>query len=144
MRCEVGDVSELRPLGRRFDGPSRGKYGFLSEPTGEEAGTGPRVRITARLDPPIELPGSGWPDPWNSDPPCRVRTAPGAAPGCDDHTIRSVLGELPGAYSTITIGLIAPSEVKESVPEKSAAVCFQTRTYVAFAAQRPRSAVSAL
>ncbi|MFI0786217.1 class I SAM-dependent methyltransferase [Streptomyces lydicus] len=38
-----------------FDGPSMGKYGFLSEPTGEEAETGPRVRITALLDPPIEF-----------------------------------------------------------------------------------------
>lgn len=37
----------------RFDGPSMGKYGFLSELTGEEAETGPRVRITALLDPPI-------------------------------------------------------------------------------------------
>ncbi|MFF2807900.1 class I SAM-dependent methyltransferase [Streptomyces sp. NPDC058000] len=99
VRYEVGDVAELRPLGRhfdiatavqllnyaedvasmermcrnvhgslapgaeffvlaqtpdyRFDGPSMDKYGFLSEPTGEEAETGPRVRITALLDPPI-------------------------------------------------------------------------------------------
>lgn len=37
----------------RFDGPPLGKYGFLSELTGEEAETGPRVRITALLDPPI-------------------------------------------------------------------------------------------
>ncbi|MFH8680681.1 class I SAM-dependent methyltransferase [Streptomyces lydicus] len=101
VRFEVGDVSALRPLERRFDiatgvqllnyaqdvaameqmcrtvhrslapggeffalnqspdhlldGPSMGKYGFLSEPTGEEAETGPRVRITALLDPPIEF-----------------------------------------------------------------------------------------
>ncbi|WP_267244056.1 class I SAM-dependent methyltransferase [Streptomyces sp. PR69] len=101
VRYEVGDVSELPPLGRRFDlatavyllnyaedaatmermcrgihrslvpggeffvltqapdyrfdGPPTGKYGFLYEPTGEEAGTGPRVRITALLDPPIEF-----------------------------------------------------------------------------------------
>ncbi|MEV7380361.1 class I SAM-dependent methyltransferase [Streptomyces lydicus] len=39
----------------RFDGPSLGKYGFLCEPTGEEAETGPRVRVTALLDPPIEF-----------------------------------------------------------------------------------------
>ncbi|MFE0187824.1 class I SAM-dependent methyltransferase [Streptomyces sp. NPDC058989] len=34
----------------RFDGPSPEKYGFRSELTGEEAGTGPRVRTTALLD----------------------------------------------------------------------------------------------
>ncbi|MFH8409051.1 class I SAM-dependent methyltransferase [Streptomyces sp. NPDC018019] len=39
----------------RFDGPSLGKYGFLSEPTGEEAEVGPRVRTTALLDPPISF-----------------------------------------------------------------------------------------
>ncbi|MDI3389578.1 class I SAM-dependent methyltransferase [Streptomyces sp. B-S-A8] len=39
----------------RFDGPPTGKYGFLYEPTGEEAGTGPRVRITALLDQRIEF-----------------------------------------------------------------------------------------
>ncbi|MEK2476697.1 MULTISPECIES: class I SAM-dependent methyltransferase [Streptomyces] len=101
VRYDVGDVSVLRPLGRRFDiatavqllnyaddvaamermcrnvhrnltpgaeffmlnqtpdyrfdGPSMGKYGFLSEPTDEEAETGPRVRITALLDPPISF-----------------------------------------------------------------------------------------
>ncbi|MGW0565107.1 class I SAM-dependent methyltransferase [Streptomyces sp. NPDC003016] len=101
VRYEVGDVSELRPLGRcfdlaagvqllnyaqdiaamermcrnvhrslapgaeffvlaqspdyRFDGPSLDKYGFLCEPTGEEIETGPRVRITALLDPPISF-----------------------------------------------------------------------------------------
>ncbi|GGX12336.1 class I SAM-dependent methyltransferase [Streptomyces lomondensis] len=101
VRYEVGDVSALRPLGRRFDvatavqllnyaeniaamermcrtahrhlvpggeffvlaqnpdfrfdGPSPGRYGFLCEPTGEEAETGPRVRVTALLDPPIEF-----------------------------------------------------------------------------------------
>ncbi|MEU6916064.1 class I SAM-dependent methyltransferase [Streptomyces olindensis] len=101
VRYEVGDVSALRPLGRRFDvatavqllnyaedvaamermcraahrhlvpggeffvlaqrpefrfdGPSPARYGFLAEPTGEQAGTGPRVRITALLDPPIEF-----------------------------------------------------------------------------------------
>ncbi|MDJ0464328.1 class I SAM-dependent methyltransferase [Streptomyces sp. H27-C3] len=99
VRYEVGDVSELRPLGRRFDialavqllnyaqdvaamermcrnvrrslapgaeffvlaqtpdyrfdGPPLDKYGFRSELTGEEAETGPRVRITALLDPPV-------------------------------------------------------------------------------------------
>ena len=101
VRYEVGDVSELRPLGRQFDiatavqmlnyaediaamermcrnvhrslkpggeffalmqspdyvfdGPSLEKYGFLCEPTGEEAETGPRFRVTALLDPPIEI-----------------------------------------------------------------------------------------
>ncbi|MEU5302659.1 class I SAM-dependent methyltransferase [Streptomyces noursei] len=101
VRYEVGDVSALRPLGRRFhvatavqllnyaddlaamgrmcrnvhrnlapgaeffllnqtpeyhfDGPSMSKYGFLSELTEEEAETGPRVRITALLDPPISF-----------------------------------------------------------------------------------------
>ncbi|MDN3293994.1 class I SAM-dependent methyltransferase [Streptomyces ficellus] len=39
----------------RFDGPSLAKYGFLCEPTGEEIETGPRVRITALLDPPISF-----------------------------------------------------------------------------------------
>jgi SAM-dependent methyltransferase len=39
----------------RFDGPSMGKYGFLCELTGEEAETGPQVRITALLDPPIRF-----------------------------------------------------------------------------------------
>lgn len=101
VRYEVGDVAELRPLGRRFDvatavqllnyaegtaamermcrhvhrslvpgaeffvlaqtpdyrfdGPPLDKYGFRCEPTGEEAETGPRVRVTALLDPPIEF-----------------------------------------------------------------------------------------
>ncbi|WP_030674336.1 class I SAM-dependent methyltransferase [Streptomyces sp. NRRL B-1347] len=101
---EVGDVSELRPLGRhfdvalavqllnyaediaamermcrnvrrslkpggeffvfaqnpdyRFDGPSLAKYGFLCEPTGEEIETGPRVRVTALLDPPVSFVGA--------------------------------------------------------------------------------------
>ncbi|MEI7032915.1 class I SAM-dependent methyltransferase [Streptomyces pratensis] len=99
VRYEVGDVSALRPLGRRldvavavqllnyakdvaamermcraihrslatgagffllamapgfrFDGPSPSAYGFLAEHTGEEAEAGPRVRVTALLDPPI-------------------------------------------------------------------------------------------
>ncbi|WP_308117032.1 class I SAM-dependent methyltransferase [Streptomyces guryensis] len=101
VRYEVGDVSELRPLERRFDiatavqmlnyaqdvaamermcrnvhrslkpgaeffalmqspdfvsdGPSLEKYGFLCEATGEETETGPRFRVTALLDPPIEI-----------------------------------------------------------------------------------------
>lgn len=105
VRYEVGDVSELRPLGRSFDiatgvqllhyapdiaalermcrnvhrslkpggeffvfaqnpdyrhdGPSLAKYGFLCEPTGEEIETGPRVRITALLEPqPISFVGT--------------------------------------------------------------------------------------
>ncbi|MFD3530262.1 class I SAM-dependent methyltransferase [Streptomyces sp. NPDC058664] len=39
----------------RFDGPTPEKYGFRSEPTGEEGGTGPQVRITALLDPPVSF-----------------------------------------------------------------------------------------
>ncbi|MGW4752328.1 class I SAM-dependent methyltransferase [Streptomyces chartreusis] len=35
----------------RFDGPPLDRYGFRSELTGDEAETGPRVRITALLDP---------------------------------------------------------------------------------------------
>ncbi|MFF3608689.1 class I SAM-dependent methyltransferase [Streptomyces sp. NPDC002463] len=42
----------------RFDGPSLEKYGFLCEATGEEIETGPRVRITALLDPPISFVGA--------------------------------------------------------------------------------------
>ncbi|WP_431683673.1 class I SAM-dependent methyltransferase [Kitasatospora sp. KL5] len=39
-----------------FDCPSLETYGFRCEPTGEEAETGPRVRITALLDPqPISI-----------------------------------------------------------------------------------------
>uniref|UniRef100_A0AAU2JV92 Class I SAM-dependent methyltransferase n=1 Tax=Streptomyces sp. NBC_00049 TaxID=2903617 RepID=A0AAU2JV92_9ACTN len=38
-----------------FDGPSPRKYGFLSELTGAEAETGPQVRITALLDPPVSF-----------------------------------------------------------------------------------------
>ncbi|MEC4020735.1 class I SAM-dependent methyltransferase [Streptomyces sp. H27-D2] len=39
----------------RFDGPPPDKYGFRSELTGEETETGPQVRITALLDPPISF-----------------------------------------------------------------------------------------
>ncbi|GAA0441714.1 class I SAM-dependent methyltransferase [Streptomyces stramineus] len=39
----------------RFDGPPPDKYGFRSELTGEEAETGPQVRTTALLDPPISF-----------------------------------------------------------------------------------------
>ncbi|MFF5482135.1 class I SAM-dependent methyltransferase [Streptomyces sp. NPDC012935] len=35
----------------RFDCPSLDKYGFRCEPTGEEMEAGPRVRVTALLDP---------------------------------------------------------------------------------------------
>lgn len=35
----------------RFDCPSLDKYGFRCEPTGEEGETGPRVRVTALLEP---------------------------------------------------------------------------------------------
>ncbi|MFJ5776900.1 class I SAM-dependent methyltransferase [Streptomyces sp. NPDC093094] len=37
--------------GHRFDCASPEAYGFRCEPTGEETGTGPRVRVTALLDP---------------------------------------------------------------------------------------------
>ncbi|MCF3123655.1 methyltransferase domain-containing protein [Streptomyces arenae] len=39
----------------RFDGPSPEKYGFRSEPTGEDAEIGPRVLTTALLDPPVSF-----------------------------------------------------------------------------------------
>ncbi|MFJ9794516.1 class I SAM-dependent methyltransferase [Streptomyces sp. NPDC101145] len=39
----------------RFDGPPPDKYGFRSVLTGEEAGTGPQVRTTALLDPPVSF-----------------------------------------------------------------------------------------
>jgi len=40
----------------QFDCPSLDKYGFLCEPAGEEIETGPRVRVTALLDPqPISI-----------------------------------------------------------------------------------------
>ena len=40
----------------RFDCLSLDKYGFRCEPTGEEAESGPRVRVTALLDPqPISI-----------------------------------------------------------------------------------------
>lgn len=39
----------------RFDGPSLAKYGFLCESLGEVTEIGPRVRITALLDPPISF-----------------------------------------------------------------------------------------
>ncbi|MEU5091633.1 class I SAM-dependent methyltransferase [Streptomyces sp. NPDC021356] len=38
-----------------FDGPTPDKYGFRSVLTGEEAETGPQVRITALLDPPVSF-----------------------------------------------------------------------------------------
>ncbi|MFF8832427.1 class I SAM-dependent methyltransferase [Streptomyces sp. NPDC015131] len=41
--------------GYRFDGPTPEKYGFRTELTGEESGTGPRVRTTALLDPPVSF-----------------------------------------------------------------------------------------
>ncbi|MER8185739.1 class I SAM-dependent methyltransferase [Kitasatospora sp. NPDC094015] len=39
----------------RFDGPSLAKYGFRCESLGERTAIGPRVRITALLDPPISF-----------------------------------------------------------------------------------------
>lgn len=39
----------------RFDGPPPDRYGFRSELTGEEVETGPRVRTTALLDPPVSF-----------------------------------------------------------------------------------------
>ncbi|MGV9271902.1 class I SAM-dependent methyltransferase [Streptomyces griseosporeus] len=38
-----------------FSGPTPAPYGFLPELTGEEAETGPRIRLTALLDPPISF-----------------------------------------------------------------------------------------
>jgi SAM-dependent methyltransferase len=39
----------------RFDGPTPERYGFRAELTGEEAETGPQVRVTALLDPPVSF-----------------------------------------------------------------------------------------
>ncbi|MGC9540690.1 class I SAM-dependent methyltransferase [Streptomyces sp. UG1] len=39
----------------RPDPSSLEKYGFRCEPTGEEAATGPRFRVTALLDPPVSI-----------------------------------------------------------------------------------------
>lgn len=39
----------------RFDGPTPARYGFRSELTGEEGETGPQVRTTALLDPPVSF-----------------------------------------------------------------------------------------
>ncbi|KPC60662.1 class I SAM-dependent methyltransferase [Streptomyces chattanoogensis] len=39
----------------RFDGPTPEKYGFRSVLTGEEVETGPQVRTTALLDPPVSF-----------------------------------------------------------------------------------------
>ncbi|WCD84217.1 N-demethylindolmycin N-methyltransferase [Streptomyces xanthophaeus] len=39
----------------RFDGPTPDKYGFRTELTGGEAETGPQVRTTALLDPPVSF-----------------------------------------------------------------------------------------
>ncbi|MFD3805954.1 class I SAM-dependent methyltransferase [Streptomyces sp. NPDC058611] len=39
----------------RFDGPPPDRYGFRTELTGEEGETGPRVRTTALLDPPVSF-----------------------------------------------------------------------------------------
>ncbi|MET8571595.1 class I SAM-dependent methyltransferase [Streptomyces sp. NPDC004783] len=39
----------------RFDGPPPDRYGFRSELTGEEVETGPQVRTTALLDPPVSF-----------------------------------------------------------------------------------------
>ncbi|MEU6017701.1 hypothetical protein ABZ826_27770 [Streptomyces sp. NPDC047515] len=38
-----------------FDGPSLAKYGFTCEAIGGESESGPRVKITALLDPPISF-----------------------------------------------------------------------------------------
>jgi hypothetical protein len=38
-----------------FDGPSMSTYGFHVERTGEQAEVGPRVRLTALLDPPVSF-----------------------------------------------------------------------------------------
>ncbi|MEW2583546.1 methyltransferase domain-containing protein [Streptomyces virginiae] len=39
----------------RFDGPTPERYGFRSELTGAEVETGPQVRTTALLDPPVSF-----------------------------------------------------------------------------------------
>ncbi|RKE18172.1 class I SAM-dependent methyltransferase [Streptomyces sp. TLI_171] len=39
----------------RFDGPPLGKYGFRCERAGEPSEVGPRVRVTALLEPPISF-----------------------------------------------------------------------------------------
>ncbi|MER7624957.1 class I SAM-dependent methyltransferase [Streptomyces sp. NPDC126503] len=39
----------------RFDGPTPEKYGFRCEPTGVQAETGPQIRLTALLDPPVSF-----------------------------------------------------------------------------------------
>ncbi|MCY0943732.1 class I SAM-dependent methyltransferase [Streptomyces antarcticus] len=39
----------------RFDGPPPDRYGFRTELTGEEGETGPQVRTTALLDPPVSF-----------------------------------------------------------------------------------------
>ncbi|MFF5975446.1 class I SAM-dependent methyltransferase [Streptomyces sp. NPDC012769] len=39
----------------RFDGPTPERYGFRCELTGEQIETGPKVRLTALLDPPVSF-----------------------------------------------------------------------------------------
>ncbi|GAA2497055.1 class I SAM-dependent methyltransferase [Streptomyces gobitricini] len=59
MRRSLKPGAELFLLNQspdfRFDGPTPEKYGFRSELTGEEAETGPQVRTTALLDPPVSF-----------------------------------------------------------------------------------------
>ncbi|WP_031076890.1 class I SAM-dependent methyltransferase [Streptomyces sp. NRRL WC-3742] len=59
VRRSVVDGAEFFLFGQNpdyhFDGPSLAKYGFLCESLGEETEIGPRVRITALLDPPISF-----------------------------------------------------------------------------------------
>lgn len=59
IRRSIADGAEFFAFGQnpdfRFDGPSLAKYGFLCESLGEQTEIGPRVRITALLDPPISF-----------------------------------------------------------------------------------------
>lgn len=59
IRSSVAEGAEFFAFGQnpdyRFDGPSLAKYGFLCESVGEDTEIGPRVRITALLDPPISF-----------------------------------------------------------------------------------------
>ncbi|MFC8719561.1 class I SAM-dependent methyltransferase [Kitasatospora sp. NPDC057198] len=42
----------------RFDGPPLDKYGFRCERAGEDTEIGPRVRVTALLEPPVSFPAN--------------------------------------------------------------------------------------
>ncbi|MFF4324198.1 class I SAM-dependent DNA methyltransferase [Streptomyces sp. NPDC001568] len=59
IHSSVAEGAEFFVFGQnpdyRFDGPSLAKYGFLCESLGEETEIGPRIRLTALLDPPISF-----------------------------------------------------------------------------------------